>query len=45
MSIKKLPKWLFMEVFNYDISSQLYSENYEIVGSVGPNVLFALKDK
>lgn len=45
ISISKLPKWLFMEVLNYDISPKVYSETYEIVGSVGPNVLFALKDK
>jgi hypothetical protein len=40
----KLPKWIFMEVLdgNFEEAILVSSEKYEVVGSVGPNVLLSL---
>jgi hypothetical protein len=42
--VNKLPKWIFMEVLDgkFEEAILISSEKYELVGSVGPNILLSL---
>lgn len=41
---KKLPKWIFLELLDNNSDVSKYNMFYEQIGSVGPNVLFKLKN-
>jgi hypothetical protein len=40
----KLPKWIFLELLDTELNSSEHAMVYDRIGSVGPNVLFKLKD-